>query len=265
MNMNSLFSQKPIIGMVHLLPLPGTPKYAQDIDPIIERALREAKIYNESGVDGMIIENFNDEPFPCQEISTEQIALMASITGQIQKESSIPIGINVHFNDWKAEMAIAFAGKAQFIRVEVFVDTVITASGIIQPCCAEVTRYRKVLGADEKIAIWADLHPKYSRNMIATTLEESAIMASQSLADAVIVTGETTGIVTPTDDIRRVKEVMDLPVIAGSGTNIKNVKKILSIADGAIVGSSFKQEGNVYNQVSEERVREFMATANKYK
>lgn len=251
---------KPIIGVVHLLSLPGSPKFSGDIDAIIELAEWEAKSLNEAGVDGLIIENYNDEPFALDEPSSEQLALMASITSIIRRQITIPIGVNVHFNAWRAEIALAYACQAQFARIEVFVDTVVTAAGLIQPCSAEVTRYRKEVGASG-VALWADLHPKYSRNMIPTSLAESARMAKISMADAIIVTGQATGLATPLKDVQTVKEVIDLPVLVGSGITAKNVQSVLETADGAIVGSAFKEGGNVYNKVSPAAVTAFLKAA----
>lgn len=251
---------KPIIGVIHLRALPGTPKYQGDIDAILEQALWEADALCEAGVDGLIIENYNDEPFSLDEPEPEQLALMAAAISLIRREATIPLGVNVHFNAWRAEVALAYACKAQFTRIEVFVDTVVTSAGIVQPCCAEVARYRTALGADG-VALWADLHPKFSRNLLPTTLEESARMAALSLADALIVTGEATGLATPLPDVEAVKRVTDLPVLVGSGANADSITAILAAADGAIVGSAFKEGGDVYNRVSPDAARKLIAAA----
>lgn len=262
MRIQRLLTKKPIIGMIHLLPLPGSPNYKGDINVIVTRALAEAQIYKRGSVDGVIIENFNDIPFSNGDISHEQFALMAAIICQVRRVLSIPIGVNVHFNDWKAEIALAFACKSQFVRVEVFVDIVGSSCGIVQPCCAEVMRYRKTLSAEDSIKIWADIHPKYSYNILPISLRDSAKMAESAMADIIIVTGEKTGMATPLDDIRIVKEVVDVPVFAGSGVCLENVAETLAIADGVIVGSAFKLNGNVYNEVSEDRIIEFMKVVN---
>lgn len=259
--MKALFTKKPVIGVIHLLPLPGSPKYGGNLDAITARAMAEAAIYRRAGVDGVIIENFNDDPFSCQDLSKEQLACMAAILTQARRELSVPMGVNVHFNDWTSEVALAFTCGAQFVRVEVFVDTVVTTSGIMAPCCAEVTRYRKMLGAEKSVAILADIHPKYSYNLLPISLQESAKMARNALADALIVTGETTGKATPIEDIRNVKAEVDIPVFAGSGVSQANVRETFAVADGAIVGSAFKVDGDVRNDVSEERVFEFMEAA----
>jgi len=260
-NCLSIFAhKKPIIGVVHLLPLPGSPKFSGDIDAIFERAESETQSYYQAGVDGLIIENYNDEPFALGELPIEQLSLMAAITALMRKKITIPIGLNVHFNDWRAEIAIAYTCRAQFTRIEVFVDTVITAAGLVQPCSPQVTRYRKEIGATG-VAIWADLHPKFSNNLLPISLSESAHMAKSSLADALIITGRETGFPTPLEDIKIVKETVDLPVIAGSGTTIDNVGAVLKIADGAIVGSAFKEGGNVHNKVSPSSVKALLKAA----
>ena len=146
MELDSLFTTaKPIVGVVHLLPLPGAPMYGGDLDIIVERALMEVQVLKQGGVNGIIIENFNDIPFSKKEIAREQFGLMASIITLARREINLPLGVNVHFNDWEAEIALAYSCRAQFVRIEGFVNTVITTSGVVEPCCAEVTRYRKLL------------------------------------------------------------------------------------------------------------------------
>jgi membrane complex biogenesis BtpA family protein len=255
-------NQKPVIGVVHLLPLPGSPKFNGDPDVIVKRALEEVKILKQGGVDGIIIENFHDMPFLKGAIPLEQYGLMASILTLARKEVNIPLGVNVHFNDWKAEITLAYTCNAQFIRVEAFVDTVITYNGIVEPCCAEVTRYRKLLGIDKSdVQIWADIHPKYSKLLLPILLTYSAKMAEEALADCIIVTGDTTGHETPIDDIKLVKNTVNLPVFAGSGVNLGNLNNTLGIADGIIVGSAFKPSGNTVKRVSLDKITTFVQEA----
>jgi membrane complex biogenesis BtpA family protein len=256
---------KPVIGVVHLLPLPGSPKFNGDINSIINRALEEVQIFKKGGVDGIIIENFHDMPYLKDSVSLEQYGIMASILTMARQAVNIPLGVNVHFNDWKAEITLAYTCKAQFIRVESFVDTVVTASGIVEPCCANVTRYRKNLGIDkEQVQIWADIHPKYSTNLIPVSLTYSYKMAEEAMADSVIITGETTGVETPIKDIKEVRAFANLPVIAGSGVNLENLHHTLNVTDGIIVGSAFKDSGNTQNPVSLEKVTKFMKKAKEH-
>ena len=251
---------KPLIGMVHLLPLPGTPNFDGDIDAIYSRALTEARLLADAGFDGLIIENFGDEPYLIGEPTATQLALMAAVVREIRQAVTIPIGVNVQFNAWEAEIAIAYTCGAQFVRVEVFVDTVISAQGMVGPCSAQITRLRKLLGAED-VELWADVQTKYTTPLVPQSIAQSAKDAQNAGADALIVTGAATGQATPLEAVSEVKAAVNLPVIVGSGTTTANVSQVLKVADGAIVGSSLKEGGNVYNAVSARAAADFMRTA----
>lgn len=249
---------QPIIGMVHLLPLPNTPQFTS-LDDVYERAVWEAETLAEAGVDGLIVENFGDEPYTIGEPTTAQIAAMAAITREIRRRVTIPVGVNVQFNAWEAEMAIAYACQAEFVRVEVFVDTVVSAQGIVHPCSAQITRYRRQLGAD--VHLWADIQTKYTQNLVGQPITQSAVDAQAAGADALIVTGAATGQATPIDTVADVKNMVTVPVLVGSGTNVDNVANVLAVADGAIVGSAFKEGGVAANKVSREATVGVIAAA----
>lgn len=250
--------QKPIVGMVHLLPLQGSPAFRGDLPAIYERALREARYLQEAGLDAIIVENFGDEPYRIGEPDPADFALMAGIVRDLVREVSIPVGVNVQFNAWRAEMAIAQACGAAFVRIEVFVDTVISPQGIVLPCSADLLRYRRQLGA--KVQIWADVQTKYTTNLVAQPLTQSAMDAQDAGADALIVTGAGTGKATPLEAIAEVKRAVSLPVLAGSGTTTGNVRNVLELADGIIVGSALKEGGVASNPVSPEAAQSFMGT-----
>jgi membrane complex biogenesis BtpA family protein len=261
MDLSTFFKQpKPIIGMLHLLPLPGSPRFEGDIKVIYQRAEWEASILADAGLDGIIVENFGDEPYLIGKPTSAQLALMAAITRQVSRSVSIPVGVNVQFNAWQAELAIAYACGATFIRVEVFVDTAISAQGLIQPCSAQITRYRKALDA-ESVALWADVQTKYTTNFLSQSLMQSALDAEAAGADALIVTGAATGQATPLEAIAEAKQAVSIPVIAGSGTTIENVADVLTVADGAIVGSALKEGGHASNRVSPDAAKAFMRAA----
>jgi len=255
----SFFDSKPIIGMVHLLALPESPGFGGSVEQIYTRALREAAVLEEAGVDALIVENFGDEPHQIGNLSSVPAALMAALLREVVGAVSIPVGVNVQFNAWEQEMALAYACGASFIRAEVFVDTVVMAQGIVHPCCVELTRMRKRLGAD--VQIWAGVQTKYTQNLVPQPLTQSAKDAVSAGADALIVTGAATGAATPLESVAAVKEVVHVPVVVGSGTTIDNVEKVLEIADGAIVGSALKEGGSAWNEVSREAAEAFMHTA----
>lgn len=262
MKFNNLFStEKPIIGMVHLRPLPGSPRFDGNLKEIYAQAEWEATTLAKAGVDGLIVENLGDEPYQIGEPTPVQFALMSAITRQVCQIVDIPVGVNVQFNAWQAELAIAHSCGADFIRVEVFVDTVVSAQGIVHPCSAQLTRYRADLNA--RVALFTDIQTKYTTNIVAQTLTQSAIDARNAGADALIVTGAATGAATPLDAVSEVKSAVNLPVLVGSGTNIQNVGQVLAIADGAIVGSALKEGKNAENRISAIETQAFMTAAQK--
>ncbi|MFO8035184.1 MAG: BtpA/SgcQ family protein [Anaerolineales bacterium] len=261
MDLADLFNHsRPIIGMIHLLPLPGSPNYSGNLEATYERAMWEADVLTDAGVDGLIIENFGDIPYRIGEPDPVQLAVMAGITSRIRKLADIPLGVNVQFNAWQAEIAVAFACQANFARVEVFVDTVVSPQGIINPCSAEVNRYRQQLNANN-IYLLTDIQTKYTQNIFPKKLTQSAKEAVSAGAHALIVTGAKTGQETPLESVAKVKKVVDVPVLVGSGTTPENVKDVLQTADGAIVGSALKEKGEASNQVSPEAVHNFMKRA----
>jgi membrane complex biogenesis BtpA family protein len=255
---SSLFTTtRPIVGMIHLLPLPESPAYLGDLDAIYERAAREAAVLQAAGVDALIVENFGDEPYLPAELSAVQLAVMAGVTRDIIHAVNMPVGVNCQFNAWQSEVAIAHACRADFIRVEVFVDTVIMAQGQVLPCSAQIRRYRQQLGANG-VALWADIQTKYTRNLLPQSIEQSALDAQAAGADVLIVTGAATGQATPLGSVAQAKKVARIPVVVGSGTTAANASEVLRIADGAIVGSALKTGGKAENEVSAEVTTAFM-------
>lgn len=231
--------QKVIIGMVHLLPLPGTPLYGGNMSEVYNQAITDARTLEEGGVNALMIENFGDMPYK-KTLEIEQVAALAAVSAVIRQQTNLPIGIDAAFCDYKAALSTALAAKADFVRLAVFVDTVESFNGIMEPCSADAVAYRKAIGA-EHIAIFADVQVKHTHMLIPNIpIEESAQVAVSCMADAIIVTGTHTGGETPLDSVKRVKAVVDCPVVIGSGVSSKNIKEQLNIADGAIVGSSLK-------------------------
>lgn len=251
---------KPVIGMVHLPPLPLSPLWeGARIDEIADFALRDAKALAEGGADALIVENQNDQPFQTGQVNAATAAYMAVLANEIKHAVTIPIGVNVLFNDWQTEITVADAVKADFIRVEVLVDTSWSDMGLLNACAPDLLRMRSALHS--RVNLFADVQGKYTVPCAPRPLIETAKDAQyRGLADAIIVTGSGTGHATPIESIRNVKAAVSLPVLAGSGTTPENIHEIFSVADGAIVGSYFKKDGKLQNPVDVERVRHFMQT-----
>lgn len=256
MTADQLFKNKCIFGMVHCLPLPGTKDFT-NMQDVKAQALADADVLQKGRVDAIIVENMNDVPAGIK-MDTEQITALAAMAALVKERVSVPVGIDAAFNDYEAGISTALAIGADFVRVPVFVDTVVTASGTIHPCAREAVRYRRAIGA-EHILLICDIQPKHTYMLVdRISLRDSAVMAEQNGADAIIVTGTTTGAAASMDDIRSVKESVGIPVVVGSGFNANNAAEQLKIADGAIVGSAFKEGGVIMSPVKLELVQKLM-------
>lgn len=259
---NEVFgNNKAIIGMVHLLPLPGSPNFHGDMERIYEQAIYDAKALEEGGVSALMVENFGDTPYP-KKLSLEQSTALAAAAAVVKKNTKLPIGIDAAFCDYQSALACAKASGADFVRLAVFVDTVECFLGIFEPCCSEALRYRKQLQAED-IMIFADVQVKHTHMLLNNIdIVESAKVALSCGADGIIVTGVATGAETPIETVKRVKAGINCPVLIGSGVKAENIKEQMSIADGAIVGSSLKQNDIVTNKVDVKKVIELMNKLN---
>lgn len=258
---NEVFKNgKPIIGMVHLPPLPGAPRYrGMSIEEIVEKAVREASKLAEGGVDGLLVENYNDNPYIAIPRDPFLAAIMAVVVREVGKKVNIPVGVNVLRNGALLALSAAKAAGGKFIRVNVFTDTVVTDQGIIEPCAAELQRARRTLDAGD-VLIFADVHVKYSKPFVELSIEEAARNAAfRGGADALILTGRRTGEEASLEELIAVKKMVpSVPVLLGSGVTAENVEKFLKVADGAIVGTYFKEGGVTEAPVDVSRVKRFM-------
>lgn len=250
--MSRLFEngKRAVIGMVHCLALPGTPGYCGDMEKITEQALADAVNLEKAGCDAIIVENMGDSPF-AEFLAVEQTAALAAISALVKKSVTIPVGIDAAMNDYRTSLSTALAVGGAFVRLPIFVDTVeYSGCGILQPCAHDAMIYRKNIGA-ERVEIFADVQVKHTHMLLPhVSIEDSARAAQDNGADAIIVTGTHIGAETPIEIIEKTKKVVTVPVIAGSGVKTVNIKEQLKIADGAIVGSSLKQGGDILNPIS---------------
>lgn len=252
---------KPIIGMVHSLPLPGSPRFKNHkLVDVYEFGIEEALRLKEGGVNGIILENGWDLPFvKPDEIGEETIASMSVLALKIRDETQLPLGINTLANAAIPSLAIAKAAGAQFIRVNQWVNAYIANEGFIEGQAGRAIRYRSWIEADS-VQIFADVHVKHGSHSIVADrpISEQAKDAEFFDADVLIATGFRTGDETPIGEIREIKNSISLPVIIGSGLTVDNCSKLLKLADGAIVGSSVKETGTWWGKVSISKVRELI-------
>ncbi|MCZ6872588.1 MAG: BtpA/SgcQ family protein [bacterium] len=254
---NDLFNTaKPLIACIHLLPLPGAPRYSGSMQQVYETALVEADIFSRYPIDGLIIENFRDVPFYPNQLPAETIAAMATVTREVVKAVCMPVGVNALRHDAAAAMAIATAAQARFIRVNVHMHTVVSDQGILQGMSHATLRLRTALRAN--ILIMADVGVKHATPLGARALAiESHDVTERGMADAIIVSGDFTGSPTQPADVEMVRQHTALPILVGSGVTPDNLSHIYAKTDGMIVGSFFKQDGQADNLVEEHRVKTF--------
>ncbi len=256
---NWFTERKPIIGMVHVLALPGTPHYGGAIREIVKRAVEEALLYEEAGLDGIAIENMHDIPYLKRGHGPEITATMTAVAMAIRAETRMPMGIQILAGANTAALAVALAGDLQFVRAEGFVFGHLADEGYIDSCAGELLRYRKSLGA-ERIQIWTDIKKKHSSHALTADLSINEIAKAAAFfhSDALIVTGTATGEEALPGDLGAAKVDSSLPVLAGSGVTSLSLPRQWPMADGFIVGSYFKVGGHWSNPVDPQRLRRFM-------
>ena len=250
---------KPVVGMLHLQPLPGSPRRGIDLESVRTALWRDAEALVEAGVNGLMLENFGDHPFFPSEVPPWTTAHMTALAVEVRRRFDVPLGINVLRNDGRAALAVAHAAQADFIRVNVLAGVRVTDQGIVQGIAHELLRDRSLLGA-ERIRILADVNVKHSAPLGTVALEDEVVdLIARASADGLIVSGSATGKPTDIEELRRVKAVSgDTPVWVGSGVDLDRLHTCLPLADGFIVGSYFKVDGLVGNPVDTDRVRALM-------
>jgi membrane complex biogenesis BtpA family protein len=247
---------KPIIGVVHLPPLIGSPQSSLPLREIRSRAVSDAGRLIDNGIDGVIIENYGDVPFCPDRVEPHTVASLTLVAGEIRERyPQTPIGVNLLRNDAKSAIAIATVAGANFIRVNVHTGAMLTDQGLIQGKAHETLRYRSFLRSEVKI--FADIAVKHAVPLapidIVTSAEDTY---RRGLADALIVTGTATGKGIDLDQLKSVKSAIPQACIfAGSGVTIDSLAEVLQYADGVIVGTSIKCDGVTTNEVAPDRVR----------
>ena len=254
-----IFGKKnPVIGVVHLLPLPTSARWGGSLKAVMERAEQEATALAAGGVDGIIIENFFDAPFTKDNVDPATISAMTLIVDRIMNLVMLPIGLNVLRNDAKAGLAIASCVGASFIRVNVYTGVMATDQGLIEGKAHEIQRYRRELGQD--IAIFADVLVKHARPLgtpnLTTAVQDTI---ERGLADAVILSGWATGSPPSREDLELAQSAANgTPVLIGSGATPENIASLMNFADGVIVASSLKRHGKIDETIDPTRVSQFV-------
>ena len=262
---DELAAAQPVVGMIHLDALPGAPDFDGDRDAISEHMLRDARRLESSGVDGLMIENFGDAPFYAEDVPKHVVASMASLVSELVAETDLPVGVNVLRNDAEAALSIAAAAGASFVRVNVHTSARLTDQGIVTGRAPETVRLRDRLDAD--VAILADVDVKHSAPLAERPVpEEVAELIERGHADGVVASGTGTGEETDREHLEAVVDACadldaEAPVFVGSGVTRETVADTLTLADGVIVGTDLKTDGETTAPVDEKRARALVEAA----
>ncbi|HIK16650.1 MAG TPA: BtpA/SgcQ family protein [Leptolyngbyaceae cyanobacterium M33_DOE_097] len=259
MDLTKIFkTPNPVIGVVHLLPLPTAPRWSGSLKAVLDRAEREATALASGGVDGIIVENFFDAPFTKDQVDPAVVSAMSLIIHRLKSMVTLPIGVNVLRNDARSGLAIATCTGAQFIRVNVLTGVMATDQGLIEGCAHDLLRYRRELESDVKI--FADVLVKHARPLSSPNLTVAVQdTIERGLADAIILSGWSTGSPPSLEDLELAKSAAgETPVFVGSGADIDNVATLMKAADGVIVSSSLKRHGQREQPIDPSRVTRFV-------
>jgi hypothetical protein len=273
-----------VVGMVHLPPLPGAPRFDGDRAAIRDRAVRDAEALAAGGVDAILVENFGDAPFYPDDVPKHVVASMTALVGAVADAVDLPVGVNVLRNDCAAALSVAAATSASFVRVNVHAGARVTDQGVVEGRAHETMRLRERLDADA--AVFADVDVKHSSPLgtagegagasdaagtddpVPRLRESIAEVVERGLADGVIVSGRATGDAVDLGRLHAAREVVDdlaldraVPVLAGSGVTPGTIGAVLERADGAIVGTALKDGGVTTNPVDPDRVRALVEAA----
>lgn len=278
--------------MVHLLPLPGSPRWeppgggsagspADGMARVLERARADAEALVAGGIDALMVENFGDVPFVPGAVPAETCAAMTrAVLSVMEVAAGRPVGINVLRNDAATALGIAAATGASFIRVNVHVGSMFTDQGLLHGAAHHTLRNRRALGlvpgsgaaggragtaepAPRGVLIAADVQVKHATPPAGASLEDAARDATtRGLADLLIVSGSGTSQPTDPERLRRVREaVPGVPLWVGSGVTPATVGALLAVADGAIVGSALQAGGRAGQPVERARVEALVEAA----
>ena len=256
-----LFGARPktLIGMIHVRALPGTPKHAGGMPPLLDQALAEAETYRACGIHALMVENMHDVPY-VQQPGPEIATAMAVVAREIKRaQPQLPLGLQILAGANREALAAALAAGADFIRAEAFVFGHVADEGYMDSCAGALLRYRKAIGA-EAIAVFTDIKKKHSAHAVTADVDivQTAHAAEYFLSDGLILTGAATGEAASADELRAVTASAKIPVLVGSGITADNLKTYLPLADAFIVGSHFKRDGYWENPLDPARIRRLL-------
>mgnify|MGYP001158505225 FL=1 len=254
---------KPVIAMVHLGALPGTPLFdsSTGIDGIVKNALADLEALQDARVDAIMFGNENDRPYQL-EVDPASTATSAYVIGKLSKHIKVPFGVNMLW-DPMATIALGAATGADFVR-EIFTGSYASDMGCWNPNAGEAVRYRDSLGRSDMLLLY-NISAEFAYSLDRRPLPDRARSAVfSSIPDGILVSGPITGEAAPLSDLKAVKKILpETPVLANTGVKHETVEDVLAIADGCVVGSSLKKNGDTWKPVDADRAKDFMVKAKK--
>ncbi|MEO1679357.1 MAG: BtpA/SgcQ family protein [Pseudomonadota bacterium] len=252
---------KPVIAMVHLGALPGAPLYDEEagLEGLVSAASSDLDALQAAGVDAVMFGNENDRPYEL-EVDVATTATMAYVIGRLAEQTTVPFGVNVLW-DPQATMALAAATGAAFAR-EIFTGLYASDMGLWSPDAGKAIRYRNRLGRRDLLTLY-NVSAEFAGSLDPRPLADRARSAVfSSLPDAVLVSGQITGEAARMEDLEAVKAALpDTPVLANTGVRHETVADVFAVADGCVIGSALKVDGDTWNPVDPARARDFMDRA----
>lgn len=254
-------STKPVrlVGVVHLPPLPGSPRFAGDMREVIYRTREDARALARAGFDLVMIENFGDAPFFKDAVPAVTVSAMTACAFAARESApKIRFGINVLRNDLASAISIASVVGASAVRVNVLTGARVTDQGVVEGRAAEALRLRTALDARD-VAIWADVDVKHAAPLAPRDIgDEAKEVRERALADAVLVTGAATGARVDRKKLDAVREAIPgCPVYVASGALPEDLRGLAKSCDGVIVGSALRKDGRAGGPVDEATARRF--------
>ena len=252
---------KPIIAMCHMRALPGDPGYdpRAGMSAIIDSARADLLALQAGGVDAIMFSNEASLPYLTR-VPPITVACMTRVIAELRPLIDRPFGVNALW-DAKASIDVAVATGASFVR-EIFTGVYASDFGLWNTNCGEVIRHQHAVGGGH-IKLLFNIVPESAvylsaRNVV--DIARSTVFVAQP--DALCVSGLTAGAEASSETLRLVKDaVPETPVFANTGVHAGNLAATLRIADGTVTGTTFKRDGQIWNEVDVERVREFMRIA----
>lgn len=250
---------KWLAPMIAVHALPGTPRYGGDDKAIIREALSDLEQYMAVGADAVVLENSHDLPYIKPPLEPKGVALMLRIAKEVRKRFAGPIGLQMLEAANETALRIAAQAKLDFLRVEGYVFAHIGGAGLIEGCAGRLLRLRRELGCED-IRIFGDVKKKHCSHALTGDLDIVDVVKQSEffLVDGVIVTGARTGESPDLRELRRVKKAAKVPTVIGSGMTPENIRSYLPVADGFIVGSTLREDGDFLGRLNTARLQRFV-------